>query len=72
MFTVEGMYEKLPSCARVGKGLSDEFEVKVSVHQGPVLSPQLFIIVLYALSREIGRFQLTGSKVHCLPLQGKG
>ena len=33
--------------------------MKVSVHQGPVLSPLLFIIVLDALSREMGRFQLT-------------
>ena len=44
------------SCFQVGKGLSDEFEEKVSVHQGPVLSPLLFIIVLDALSREMGRF----------------
>ena len=46
----------LRSCVLVGKGHSDEFEVKVSVHQGPVLSPQLFIILLDALSREMGSF----------------
>ena len=62
MFTVQGIYENLQRCVRVGKGLSDEFEVKVSVHQGPVLSPLLFISVLDALSREMGRFQLTGSR----------
>ena len=56
------MYENLWSCVQVGKGLSDEFEVKVSVHQGHVLSPLLFIIVLDALSRKMGRFQLTGSR----------
>ena len=57
MFTVQGMYETLRSCVRVGKGLSDEFEVKVSVHHGLVLSrPLLFIIVLDTLSREMGRF----------------
>ena len=33
-------------------GYSEEFEVKVGVHQGSVLSPLLFIIVLEALSRE--------------------
>ena len=48
-----GMYENVRSCDRVSKGLSDEFEVKVGVHQGSVLSPLLFIIVLNALSREI-------------------
>ena len=37
---------------RVGEGFSKEFEVKVGVHQGSVLSPLLFIIVLEALSRE--------------------
>ena len=62
MFTVQGMYESLRSCVWVGKVLSDEFEVKVSVHQGPVTSPLLFIIMLDALSREMGRFQLTGSR----------
>ena len=36
----------------VGEGYSEEFEVKVGVHQGSVLSPLLFIIVLEALSRE--------------------
>ena len=34
------------------KGYSEKFEVKVGVHQGSVLSPLLFIIVLEALSRE--------------------
>ena len=37
----------------VGEGFSQEFEVKVGVHQGSVLSPLLFIIVLEALSREV-------------------
>ena len=31
---------------------SGDFNVKVGVHQGSVLSPLLFIIVLEALSRE--------------------
>ena len=44
-----GMYENVRSCVRVCKGLSKELEVKVSVHQDPVLSPLLFIIVLDAL-----------------------
>ena len=52
------MYENI-RCDRVCKGLSDEFEVKFDVHQGSVLSPLPFIIVLDALSQEIRRFQLT-------------
>ena len=39
---------------RVGEGYSEEFEVKVCVHQGLVPSPLLFIIVLEALSRKFG------------------
>ena len=49
---VQGMYANARSRVRVGEGYSEEFEVKVSVHQGSVLSPLLFIIVLEALSRE--------------------
>ena len=52
MQLVQGMYANVRSSVRVGKGYSDEFEVKVGVHQGSVLSPLLFITVLEALSRE--------------------
>ena len=46
------MYANAWSCVRVGEGYSIEFEVKVGIHQGSVLSPLLFIIVLEALSWE--------------------
>ena len=46
------MYANARSHVCVGEGYSEEFEVKVGVHQGSVLSPLLFIIVLEALSRE--------------------
>ena len=49
---VQSMYKDVRSRVRVGSGYSEEFGVKVGVHQGSVLSPLLFIIVLEALSRE--------------------
>ena len=52
MCLVQSMYKDVRSRVRVGSGYSEEFGVKVGVHQGSVLSPLLFIIVLEALSRE--------------------
>ena len=49
---VQSMYKGMRSRVRVGDGYSEEFGVGVGVHQGSVLSPLLFIIVLEALSRE--------------------
>ena len=49
---VQGMYSNARSHVYVGEGYSEEFEVKVGVHQGSVLSPLLFIFVLEALSPE--------------------
>ena len=40
------MYEGAKTKVRVRNGLSEEFEVKVGVHQGSVLSPFLFNIVM--------------------------
>ena len=49
---VQAMYEFPRSSVRVNGNFSKEFPVKVGVHQGSVLSPLLFIIVMEALSRE--------------------
>ena len=49
---VQAMYNNTRSIVRVNNTYSDEFGVKVEVHQGSVLSPLLFVIVLEALSRE--------------------
>ena len=51
MQLVQGMYVNAWSRVHVGEGYSEEFEVKVCVYQGSVLSPLLFI-VLEALSSE--------------------
>ena len=49
---MQGLYANAQSCVHVSEGCSEAFVVKVGVHQGLVLSPLLFIIVLEALSHE--------------------
>ena len=44
MRLVQGTYANARSRVRVGEGYSEEFEVKVGVHKGSVLSLLLFII----------------------------
>ena len=53
---VPGMYENVQSCIQVDEGLSDEFKVRVSVQQGSMPGPLLFVILLEALSREFRAF----------------
>ena len=48
---IMSMYDNVTTAIKVDGNLSEEFEVKVGVHQGSVLSPLLFIIVLDAISR---------------------
>src|SRR5580698_5006443 len=49
---IKALYNDAKTSVRNKQGESKEFEVKVGVHQGSVLSPLLFSIVLEALSRE--------------------
>ena len=49
---VQGMYANARSQVRVNGQYSEEFEVRVGVHQGSVISSLLFILVLEAISRE--------------------
>ena len=49
---VLGMHVNEQSHVRVCEGYSEEYEVKVSVHEDSVLSLLLFIILLEALPRE--------------------
>ena len=43
---VMSLYRGAKTKVRVGSGLSEEFSLKVSVHQGSVLSPLLFAMVI--------------------------
>ena len=46
------MYENAKCCVHVNGQFSDEFSIKIGAHQGAVLSPLLFMIVMEALSKE--------------------
>ena len=49
---IRAMYEDATTKVRLNGKESNAFSVRVGVHQGSVLSPLMFIIVLEALSRE--------------------
>ena len=46
---VMSLYEGSRTKVRVGSGFSEEFGVRVGVHQGSVLSPLIFAIVIDAV-----------------------
>ena len=47
------MYKKARTMVKMKHGNSEEFEVKVGVHQGSVLSPLLFVVVMEALTQDV-------------------
>ena len=49
---VKAMYSNAQSSVHMNESSSEPFKVSVGVHQGALLSPLLFIIVMKALSRE--------------------
>ena len=50
--TVMALYTEACTIVRTDAGLSESFEVKVGLHQGSVLSPQLFAAVMDVVSSE--------------------
>ena len=50
--TIQAMYDGATTAVKLRDGVSKEIGVKVGVHQGSVLSPLLFTIVLEAVSRK--------------------
>ena len=51
--TVMTMYERARTVVRTKQGYSTEFEVKVGVHQGSVLSPLLFVAVMEVVTQGV-------------------
>ena len=51
---VMSLYEGLRTNVRVGSGLLEEFGLSVGVHQGSVLSPQIFAIVVGVETKDAG------------------
>ena len=47
------MYEKARTTVRTKQGSSEEFEVKVLVHRGSVLSPLLFVAVMEVVTQKV-------------------
>ena len=49
---VMSLYEGSRTKVRVGSGLSEEFGVRVGVHQGSVISPLIFAIMVDAVTEQ--------------------
>ncbi|XP_063727152.1 uncharacterized protein LOC134854726 [Symsagittifera roscoffensis] len=52
--TVMSLYRNSVSCMRRGNQRSNQFQVNTGVHQGSVLSPLLFILIIEELTKECG------------------
>ena len=55
---VMSLYKGAWTKVKVGTHFTEEFEVKVGVHQGSVLSPLLFAIVVDVVTNEIKEVML--------------
>ena len=55
---VMSLYKGAKRKVKVGTRLSEEFEVNIGVHQGSILSPLLFAIVVDVVANEIQEWML--------------
>ena len=55
VWAVMSLYDGAKTRVRVESAYSKEFDVKVDVHQGSVLSPLLFAIVVDAITKNVTR-----------------
>ena len=69
---VESTYGKTTARVVVGEGASEEFEVKIGQRQGSVLSPLLFIAVLYLISRKTVLKDTMKKRLYADDLAGPG
>ena len=53
MHAIMAMYEGAQTVVTTTEGDSKAFHVKVRLHQGSVLSPLLFVIVMEIITREL-------------------
>ena len=49
------MYKEVETSVKLEGEMSEWFKIKVGVHQGSVLSPLLFAIVMDALTENVGK-----------------
>ena len=50
---VQDMYQDIKTCVRCSIGSTDDFTVKVGLHQGSALSPYLFDLIMNVLTSEV-------------------
>ena len=50
---VQAMYQDATTCVQSKRGIYEHFEIGIGLHQGSALSPFLFIMLVYTISRGV-------------------
>ena len=53
VFAIAVMYKNVKTSVKIDGKQSEKFEVKVGVHQGSVLSPLLFVVVMDKITNDV-------------------